>query len=130
MPFYIFCILYVLYILTGFPGGSDGQASACNAGNPGSIPSSIGGSFDSGFDTFLSFFCDSFIGVCACVCACTLCPVRLFVTSWTVARQAPLWKFPGKHTGVGCHFLLQGILPTQESTQVSCVSCFGWWVLY
>ena len=72
MPFYIFCILYVLYILMGFPGGSDGQASACNAGNPGSIPSSIGGSFDSGFDTFLSFFCDSFIGICACVCLHTL----------------------------------------------------------
>ena len=23
------------------------------------------------------------------------------------------WDFPGKSTGVGCHFLLQGILPTQ-----------------
>ena len=28
-----------IYILTrGFPGGSDGKASACNAGEPGSIP--------------------------------------------------------------------------------------------
>ena len=25
------------------------------------------------------------------------------------------WDFPGKSTGVGCHFLLQGIFPTQES---------------
>ena len=25
------------------------------------------------------------------------------------------WDFPGKNTGVGCHFLLQGILPTQGS---------------
>ena len=25
------------------------------------------------------------------------------------------WNFPGKNTGVGCHFLLQGIFPTQES---------------
>ena len=25
------------------------------------------------------------------------------------------WDFPGKNTGVGCHFLLQGIFPTQES---------------
>ena len=25
------------------------------------------------------------------------------------------WDFPGKSTGVGCHFLLQGILPTQGS---------------
>ena len=25
------------------------------------------------------------------------------------------WDVPGKNTGVGCHFLLQGILPTQGS---------------
>ena len=25
-------------------------------------------------------------------------------------------KFPGKNTGVGCHFLLQGIFPAQSST--------------
>ena len=29
------------------------------------------------------------------------------------ARLLCLWKFPGKNTGVGCHFLLQGIFPTQ-----------------
>ena len=27
------------------------------------------------------------------------------------------WDSPGKNTGVGCHFLLQGIFPTQESNQ-------------
>ena len=33
---------------------------------------------------------------------------------WTAAHQVPLpWDFPGKHTGVGCHSLLQGIFPTQ-----------------
>ena len=26
--------------IKGFPGGSEGQASACNAGDPGSIPGS------------------------------------------------------------------------------------------
>ena len=37
-----------------------------------------------------------------------------FVTPRTVARQAPpSMDFPGKDTGVGCHFLLQGIFPTQ-----------------
>ena len=37
-----------------------------------------------------------------------------FATPWTVAHQAPLyWDFPGKNTGVGCHFLLQGIFLTQ-----------------
>ena len=28
----------------------------------------------------------------------------------------------GKNTGVGCHFLLQGIFPTQGSSQVSCIA--------
>ena len=27
------------------------------------------------------------------------------------------WDFPGKNTGVDCHILLQGILPTQRSNQ-------------
>ena len=35
------------------------------------------------------------------------------VTPWTAVHQAPLC--PGKNTGVGCHFLLQGIFLTQES---------------
>ena len=39
---------------------------------------------------------------------------RLFVTPWTAACQAPLsMGFSGKNTGVGCHFLLQDIFPTQ-----------------
>ena len=43
--------------------------------------------------------------------------VRLFVTPWTVAHQAPLsMDSPGKDTGVGCHALLQGIFLTQGST--------------
>ena len=29
---------------------------------------------------------------------------------------------PGKNTGVGCHALLQGILPTRDRTQVSCIA--------
>ena len=36
------------------------------------------------------------------------------VTPWTVAHQTPVHGiFPGKNTGVGCHFLLQGIFLTQ-----------------
>ena len=43
--------------------------------------------------------------------------VRLFVTPWTVAHKAPLsMGFSGKNTGVGCHFLLQGVFPTQGSS--------------
>ena len=45
-----------------------------------------------------------------------LCRVQLFVTPWTVAYQAPLsMESPGKNTGVGCYFFLQGIFPTQGS---------------
>ena len=37
-------------------------------------------------------------------------------TPWAVAYQVLcLWNFPGKNTGMGCHFLPQGILPTQGS---------------
>ena len=37
------------------------------------------------------------------------------MTPWTVAHQflCP-WNFPGKHTGVGCHFLLQEIFLSLE----------------
>ena len=40
---------------------------------------------------------------------------RLFATPWIVACTKLLhpWDFQGKTTGVGCHFLLQGIFPTQ-----------------
>ena len=46
------------------------------------------------------------------VCVCVLCRVCLFATAWIVACQDPR-NFPGKNTGVGCHFLLQGIFLTQ-----------------
>ena len=42
------------------------------------------------------------------------------VIPWTAAHQAPLsMDFPGKNAGVGCHFLPQGIFPTQK--QNSCL---------
>ena len=43
----------------------------------------------------------------------SLSRVRLFATPWTPIRLFRPWDFPGKSTGVGCHFLLQGIFPTQ-----------------
>ena len=62
------------------------------------------------------------VRMCVCVCVCVRARARTrlvvsksFVTPWTVARQAPLsMEFPVK-TSVGCHFLLQGIFPTQGS---------------
>ena len=47
-------------------------------------------------------------------CVCELSRDPLFATPRTVAaRFLCLWDFPGKNTGVGCHFLLQGIFLTR-----------------
>ena len=52
----------------------------------------------------------------------SLSRVQIFATPWTVAtRLLCPWDFPGKSTGVGCHFLLQGIFPTQGSNPGSCI---------
>ena len=43
------------------------------------------------------------------VCMRVFSHVQLFAAPWTIACQAPLctWNFPGRNTGVGCHFLFQ-----------------------
>ena len=57
-------------------------------------------------------------------------------TPWTVARQAPLsMNSSGKNTGVGCHSLLHGIFPTQESNPglMRCrwiLYCLSYWESY
>ena len=47
----------------------------------------------------------------------SLSRAQLFAIPWTVVCTKLLrpWDFPGNSTGVGCHFLLQGIFPTQGS---------------
>ena len=35
------------------------------------------------------------------------------MTPWTVSLQIHLWTSPGKNMELGCHFVLQGIFPTQ-----------------
>ena len=63
-----------------------------------------------------------------CVHAQLLSHVWLFATPWTVAHQAPLsTRSPRQNTGVGYHFLLQGIFPTRDRTHVSCTDR---WILY
>ena len=49
-----------------------------------------------------------------CVYASSLSLVQLFATSWTVTHQSPLimGSFRQEYW-MGCHFLLQGIFPTQ-----------------
>ena len=54
----------------------------------------------------------------------------LWPHGWKTARLLCPWDFPGKNTGVGCHFLLQGIFLTRDWTHVSCISCICRWILY
>ena len=49
--------------------------------------------------------------LCTWLCAQSLSRIWFFATLWTVTHQALCpWDFPGKNTGVGCHFLLQRYL--------------------
>ena len=62
-------------------------------------------------------------------CAQMLSYVRLFVTPWTVACQAHLSTgfYKQEHTGVGCHFLLQGFSQHRDKTHISCI---GRWIFF
>ena len=71
-----------------------------------------------------------FVGMLSCP---TLWPHRL-----QPARLLCPWDFPGKSTGVGRHFLLEGIFPNQGLKIISIVSWIGffttvppgsrWWI--
>ena len=45
-----------------------------------------------------------------------------------LARLLCPWNFPGKNPGVGCHFLLQGVIPTQGSNLS--LLCLLHWQVY
>ena len=63
------------------------------------------------------------------VCAQSLSHVWL-LTPWTVAPQgSSVHEISMQETGVGCHFFLQEIFPTQ-GTLISCISCIGRGILY
>ena len=69
-------------------------------------------------DVFMYFrkFCCQLLSSVATKKVKSLSHVRLFVTSWTVAHQAPpSMEFSRQEYGVGCRFLLQGIFLTQGS---------------
>ena len=53
--------------------------------------------------------------VCVCVCVCTQLCLTLQSCGLQPARLLCPWDSPGKKVGVGCHFFLQGIFPTQGS---------------
>ena len=49
------------------------------------------------------------------LCACSVMSNSLQPYGPQPTRFLCPWNSPGKNTGVGCHFLLQGIFLTQES---------------
>ena len=75
------------------------------------ILSKLSGSLEAWKSSYLR---DAGAGLYKVLSVCVLSHIQLLATLWTVAHQAALFmEFPGKNTGVGCHFLLQGIFPTQ-----------------
>ena len=61
--------------------------------------------------------------VCVCVCVCARACVRACThmlrcltlrNTMEPTRLLCPWNSPGKNTGASCHFLLQGIFPTQR----------------
>ena len=64
------------------------------------------------------------LGEIVCMHACAIMSKSLQSHEQKPARLLWPWNFQGKHTGVGCYFLLKGIFLTQGSS-ISCISCIG-----
>ena len=62
-----------------------------------------------------------------CMCAQLLSDAWVSVMDCSPSGLLCSWDFPGKNTGVGCHFLLQGIFPTQWLNLSRLLSR---WILY
>ena len=56
------------------------------------------------------------VGVCTHVHICSVMSDSFQPQGLYPARLLCPWNFPSKNTGAGCHFLLQGIFPTQGLT--------------
>ena len=63
---------------------------------------------------------------CCCLIAKS-CPTPLQPHGLKPTRILCSWNFPGKNTGVGCHFLLWGSFRPGNQ---ACISCIGRLVLY
>ena len=117
-------------VFLGFPCGSADKESTCNVGDLGLIPG-LGRSPGEANSyplqySGLEISMDCIVhGVAKsrtqlsnfkkkeCVCV-SLAVSNSFATPWIVAHQVLCpWNSPGKNTGVGFHFLLQGIFPAQ-----------------
>ena len=96
----------------------DGEKSACNAGNLGSIPR-LGRSPGEGNNYPLQYSdLENPMDYIVCCCCCQVSSV--VSNSVRPHRRQPTrlprpWDSPGKNTGVGCHFLLQCMKVKSES---------------
>ena len=79
------------------------------------VPLRMHFSFDCSKNKFFFYFLPQGI---MCVCYVQIC---LALCSPMDCRFLCSCDFPGKNPGVDCHFLLQGIFPTQGSNPVSCM---------
>ena len=71
----------------------------------------------------------TYILIHMCVCASfSVMSSSLWPHSLQPTRLLRPWDSPGKNTGAGCHFLLQGIFPTQGSNL--CLSMGGEFLSY
>ena len=79
------------------------------------------GTFELIFHYYECTWCPVNIHVLVCVCS-----VRLFVTPWTVAHQAPLLMgFFKKNTGMVAISSSRGSSWPRDCTHISCVSCIA-----
>ena len=59
---------------------------------------------------------------CCCCCCCLvnkLCPTILWPCGLESIRLFCSWDFPGRNTGVSCHFLLQRSFQLRDETHIS-----------
>ena len=117
--------MWMTILYTGFLCDSAGKESTCNAGELGLIPglgrspgewkgyplqySGLENSMDC-IDMELWRVRHDWVTF-----TCRLYTCNILATPWQPCQAPCPWDSPGKNTGVGCHFLLQGIFPTQGS---------------
>ena len=65
-----------------------------------------------------------------CMCGCPVMSNLMQLHGLEISRLLCSWNFPGKNTGVGCHFLLQGLFLTLGSNPHSYTFCIGRQTLY
>ena len=75
----------------------------------------------------LLIYLSHYVGVSTALLSCSVMSYSLWPHGLQPARPLHPWDSPGKNTGVGCHFLLQGIFPTQGSN-TGLLHCR--WILY